>query len=178
MDWPKAKAGLIGRFERGLEMGQTDAPPPLPPPEAWPGCVPPEQAHGHTACWLSRYGIGLQGVSMVEELAAAAATNPEVARWVRSVQAWLACLEAPGWQRKSVEELHRMATRRWRGPEHAEERRQLVAEFEGGLAGPSLSHTDWAVWLPNADGTVVIYDGTGPARRVAEEEARLCAIKR
>lgn len=114
--------------------------------------------------------MALQGVGLAEELSAAAWLKPELEGVVAGIQAWLACLSGPDWSKRSIEEIHRTATARWHEPDQDEARRRLVAELEGGLAGPALSSAAWAVWLPTTAGGFVVYDGAGPAQWVIETE--------
>jgi hypothetical protein len=159
-------------------MSDVDPFPPLPPPEAWPGCLPLAQAHEQVRAWLDRHTHGTETMAVAEALSAAAWLTPSLGPWVPSLEAWLACLARPAWSARSIAELHRTARGRWPGADQGQGRRRLIGEIEGGLAGPGLSGSDWAVWLPSNNGGVVLYDGNGPARWVSEAEARKCALGR
>lgn len=148
--------------------------PPLPPPEAWPGCRGSEEALGRIAHWLTQVGIDCSELGVAESLSAAAWLKPELARVVPSIQAWLACLDGPVWCPRSIEEIHRTAMDRWPEPGEDETRRRFVANLEGGLSGPPLdSVSAWSLWIPTTDGTFVVYDGLEPAHSVVEAQGLL-----
>lgn len=142
--------------------------PALPPSDARPGCTPLPLAEGRVLAWLEAQGLALQGVGVGEMLSAAADLRPDLAPVVGALEAWLRCLSGPDWSQRSIAEIHRTATARWSGQEEHEARRRLVAELEGGLAGPSAAGAPWAVWLPTRNAGFVVYDGTGPATWVNE----------
>lgn len=149
--------------------------PPLPPPDAWPGCVPPSEALARVANWLGLVGIDHEELGVAESLSAATWLQPELTASVQSIQAWLACLEGPVWCPRSIEEIHRTAVDRWPDAEEDETRRRFIANIEGGLAGPPLAPgaATWGLWIPTTDGTLVIYDGREPARSIPEAQGML-----
>lgn len=144
----------------------------LPPPDAWPGCVPVEQALARVADWLRTQGIDVSELGVEESLSAAGWLEPALAPIVPSLQAWLSCLEGPDWCRRSVEEIHHTSTHRWPDGTDDEARRRLIAHLEGGLRGPSLTQTAWSLWIPTPAGAFVIYDGVEQAVFLCEDRAR------
>ena len=133
------------------------------PYESVVGCTTVDVAEAAVTRWLECQGVGAHTLPVTEALAALSWLAPGVSAWGPGLLAWLVCLRSPSWTDRSIEDLHRIATQRWPGPEFADQRRTLAATLAGGLAREE--EDAWALWIPTSQGFFVRYDGRRAERR-------------